>query len=117
MNPVSTALRAAFPAQAQADMSEGEILTRAREAYIGTHWTPRWLRRAIRAGWCDRRLRAIVAALRDLHRPMHLIVAERDEATCALVMRTTPGVMALGGDERAVVADAVMTAVRIGRRG
>lgn len=108
-------LRAAF--HIPCEMSEGEILTRAREAYIGT-WRPwRWMRRRIRAGYCDKRLRAIVAALSDLHRPMAAIVADRDEATCALIMRATPGIAQLPPEARVAVAAALATAVRMGRRG
>ena len=107
---------AAFP-PSPAEMSEGEILTRAREAWIGTHRPGRWLARRVRAGQCDGRLGAIITALRDMARPMSLIVADRDEATCALIMRTTPGIMALPEKERRYVAAAIATAVRMGRRG
>lgn len=109
-------LAAAFPAT-PAEMSEGEMLTRAREAYIGTHRPGRRLARAIRAGKADNRLAAILTALRDMRRPMALIVAERDEATCALILRTTPGLMGLPERERGEVAAALMTAIRMGRRG
>lgn len=95
------------------EMSEGEILTRAREAYIATHRRlPRIMRRWIRAGWLDRRVRATITALRDVKRPMALIVAERDEATVALVMRTSPHL-----PQTEEVAAALLTAVRMGRRG
>jgi hypothetical protein len=113
--PLREELRAAF--HAPAPMSEGEILTRAREAWIASHKPGRWLARRIRLGFCDKRLRAIVTALRDVPRPMSLIVADRDEATCALIMRTTPGIDAMGDDDRRNVAAAIMTAVRMGRRG
>lgn len=115
MTDMMNELRAAFPAAGP--MSEGEILTRAREAYIGAFRPWRWMRRRIRAGYCDKRLRAIVAALHDLHRPMAAIVAERDEATCALIMRTTPGIAELPPESREAVAAALATAVRMGRRG
>jgi hypothetical protein len=113
---ITETLRQAFPAH-PGDMSEGEMLTRAREAYVATHRPSRWIVRRIRAGYCDKRLRAIMAALRDLHRPMALIVAERDEATCALILRTTPGLQGLPVEAQRAVADALATAVRMGRRG
>lgn len=105
-------LRSAY--QVHGEMSEGEILTRAREAWIATHRPWRWLARRIRSGRHDGRLRDIRTALRDTARPMALIVAERDEATCALILRTTPGVTA---ENREVVAAAILTGVRMGRRG
>jgi hypothetical protein len=98
-------------------MSEGEILTRAREAWIAERHPAKWLARRVRAGRHDGWLRPILTALRDMRRPMALIVAERDEATCALILRTTPGLMGLPEKERAEVAAALMTAVRMGRRG
>jgi hypothetical protein len=113
---LSSELGAAF-LLAPTEMSEGEMLTRAREAYIGTHRPWRWLTRRIRAGKADGRLSAILTALRDVRRPMALIVAERDEATCALILRTTPGLMGLPDQSRHEVAAALMTAVRMGRRG
>lgn len=96
-------------------MSEGERLTRAREATIAA--LPRWLRfrwllRRIRAGRFDYRYRATLIALEDAHKPMSRIILDRDEATVALILRTTPG---LTKDEATVAA--LLTAVRMGRRG
>jgi hypothetical protein len=104
-------MRKAFP-PAATEMSEGEALARAREAYCDVRKPWRWLARRIRAGKCDKRLRAIVHALRQAHLPMQLIEAERDEATVALILRTTPGLEV----NDAVVA-AIVTGVRMGRRG
>jgi hypothetical protein len=93
-------------------MSEAELLTRAREAYVATHRPPRWLTRFVRAGYFDWGLRVTMTALRDLARPVSLIVADRDEATVAQIMRMTPGLP----QDRAIAA-ALLTAVRLGRRG
>jgi hypothetical protein len=111
VSAIGNSLQAAYATPAS-NMSEGERLTRAREAWIAAHKPTRWLARRIRAGRCDKRLRAVLLALEDLARPMSLIVAERDEATVALIMRTTPG---LAHDD--ATAAALMTAVRMGRRG
>lgn len=93
-------------------MSDAELRTRAREAYLATRKPPRWIARRVRAGLCDWRLRAILAALHDLAKPVSLIVAERDEATVAMIMRASPGI---AQDE--ATAAAILTAVRVGRRG
>jgi hypothetical protein len=68
--------------------------------------------RRIRAGKHDARLRSILIALEDVKKPMALIVADRDEATVALILRTTPGLT----KDQATVA-ALLTAIRMGRRG
>lgn len=94
-------------------MSDCELLSRAREAYLANNrWLPRWLVRRIRAGLCDWRIRGIVAALRDLAKPHSVIVADRDESTVALIMRTTPNLPRTDS-----VAAALLTAIRVGRRG
>lgn len=96
-------------------MSEGERLTRAREARIAAlpRWARfRWLLRRIRAGRFDYRLRPLLFALEDVRKPMSLIVAERDEATVAFILKTTPGI----SKDEATVAG-LLTAIRMGRRG
>lgn len=116
IHSVGEALRMAHPTPLD-EMSDGEALTRAREAYIAQRRPFRWMARRIRAGLHDKRLRAIVIALRDTARPMTAIIAERDEATCALIMRATPGLEGLTLEQKVAVAAALMTAVRVGRRG
>lgn len=104
-------LRSAFPPTAL-EMSEGEALARAREAYIDAHKSWRWIARRIRRGCCDARLRAIVTALRRVHLPVALIEAQRDEAAVALILRASPGI-----ERNEATAAALLTAVRMGRRG
>lgn len=109
-------VRQIYPASAP--MGDDEVLKRAREAWISNHrWAPRWVIRRVRAGWVDGRLRVIVSALQDTVRPMTLIVAERDSATAALVLRTSPGLGALAREQREAVAGALHTAIRMGRKG
>jgi hypothetical protein len=109
MSALGERLRRAIP---MPEMDEGELRTRAREAYCDTHKPPRWLARRVRAGKHDRLLRVVMHALRDLNRPVQAIVAERDEGTVALILSTAPGIPR---DE--ATAAALLTAVRMGRRG
>ena len=98
-------------------MSEGEMLTRAREAFITATNCWRWRARKMRAGKLDHLLGPVMTALHDLDRPMSLIVSDRDEATAALLLKTSPGLSELDGEAREAVAGALLSAVRMGRRG
>ena len=69
-------------------MTEAELLLRAREAYIATKRPPRIVARCIRRGWADRLVRPAITALRDINRPLWLILEERDGATAAIILRT-----------------------------
>ena len=82
-----------------------------REAYIAAHRPLRWFAKHMRAGKHDRRLRAVLFALKDSMRSMEAIVANLDEATVAFIMRTTPNL-----ERTDAVADALLTTVRVGRR-
>jgi hypothetical protein len=93
-------------------MREGERLVRAREAWIAANRPWRWLARRIRAGKHDAKLRPILMALEDTPRPIELIVADRDEATVAFLLKQTPNL-----PRTPEVAAALFTAVRMGRRG
>lgn len=100
------------------ELSDDDVLIRAREAFIANHrFLPRFVRRGVRAGWYDSFMKSTIAALRDVKRPLHFVIADRDEATCALIMHHTPGLAGLALDEQRAVSAALMTAIRMGRRG
>lgn len=97
-------------------MTEAELLLRAREAYIATKRPPRIVARCIRRGWADRLVRPAITALRDINRPLWLILEERDGATAAIILRTMPAFDQMSEDDRRGISLAIMTAIRWGRR-
>ena len=95
---------------------EGEVLERAREAYIATRRPWNLLTRQIRKGRFDWRLRAVARAIRDMQWPIEALLAKEEIAVAGLAIKATPLIADLDAEHQQAVASAIMTALRVQRR-
>jgi FixJ family two-component response regulator len=94
-------------------MTEDEITLRAREAFIFAHpHTPRVVTRMMRRGRLDFLLKSARQIVRDIEKPVDMLTHESRAAWVIAQFRGT--MAALPQEQREIVADLVVMAVRVG---
>lgn len=95
------------------ELTETDIIHRAREGLIFAYpGLPRWVARMARRGRFDWALAGARQALRDIEKPVDMLT---HESRAAFVMSTTLSQLGnLTDTEKGAVANAIVTAIRLG---